>query len=68
MNALTIGYNIRRWRQFKGIKQTEMAQQLNISRSTLSRLENGKGDFNLSILGSIAAVLGVDINALLTVN
>jgi transcriptional regulator with XRE-family HTH domain len=61
MNKVLIGANIKRWRQFKGIKQEHLASDLNITRSTLSRYENGKGNLAMELMLAIALKMNVTI-------
>ncbi len=41
MNLLDLGSTIKRLRKENGLTQAELAKQANISRQTLSKLENG---------------------------
>ena len=36
-----VGENIRLWREFKGIKQEDLAKQIGKSKSTISKIEHG---------------------------
>ena len=44
---LKIGINIRKWRELKGIKQEQLANQLGITKAALSNIENDKTDISL---------------------
>lgn len=57
--ASRLGENIAAWRRLQGIGSEELAERAGISRSTLSRLENGRGDVSLSAVLSCLRVLGV---------
>jgi len=46
----TIGFKIKKLREEKNISQEELAYQLNISQSKLSKIENGRLKANLSFL------------------
>lgn len=59
MDKQELGDNIRRWRQFRGFKQEQLAKNIAISRGTLSRLENGKGLLSLLIVQQIASALQI---------
>jgi transcriptional regulator with XRE-family HTH domain len=41
---MNIGENIRKWREFKGLKQEDLAKRLDISPGALSKIENGITD------------------------
>ena len=51
------GYNIKRLREEKHIKQEVLARELNISVQTLSAIENGKRDIKLSQIENCADIL-----------
>lgn len=57
---LTIGQNIRKWRELKGIKQQVLARELGITKASLSNIENNKSDVNLHRIEDIARCLGID--------
>ena len=46
-NRIRIGNSIREHRERKGYSQEQLAELMNISRSTISKIENG--NFNISI-------------------
>lgn len=52
-------------RKFAGLNQTEMAEALGVTQSTLSRLESGMGDLNLEQLGRLRSKFGIGADALL---
>ena len=55
MNLLELGQSIRRFRKDRGLSQEELSKKVNISRATLSKLENGQ----------IAAISIVTLNTIL---
>lgn len=59
-----VGNNIQRWREFKGIKQDDLAGNLNITKTTLSNIETGKAAVTVSRLEEIAKHLKVEITQL----
>ena len=61
-NNLGVGENIKRQRAFKGIKQSHLAENIGISRVTLSKYENGKVDISLGQLKLIAEKLDINFN------
>lgn len=63
--AKKLGKNLKEIRLSKGIKQIELAKTLNVDRSFVSNIENGKANPTLSTISSIAKALGVTTNALL---
>lgn len=58
------GNNIRKWRLIKGMKQEDLAEQIEISLVALSKIENGKTNIPLSRLFDIAIALGIHIQLL----
>ncbi len=64
INHLPIGNNIRKWRTLKGIKQIDLAQQIDISKTTLSKIENDKQEANIPRLQKIANCLKIKITQL----
>ena len=61
-----IGHNIKRWREFKEVKQEKLAKRLKITSAALSQLENGKTDITVSRIEQIAEVLEIDFSLLLS--
>ncbi|GIN88660.1 hypothetical protein J6TS2_50460 [Heyndrickxia sporothermodurans] len=53
--------NIASIRKSKKITQSELAKKLNINRSYLSEIENGKAKPSVRMLERIAAELGVSV-------
>ena len=63
-NAIEIGNNIRKVRQLKNYKQEHLADKLNITTASLSKIENGKTDISLSRLYEVAKALEIKIEKL----
>lgn len=59
-----IGANIKKWREFKQIKQDTLAKNMNITSATLSRIETGKTDITVSRIQEIADQLDIDFTLL----
>lgn len=64
----TLGNNIRNLRHQKGWSQQEIATRLDISIPAFSKIETGITDVNLSRIEQIAAVFGISIIDLMTLN
>ncbi len=62
---LLLGYKIRAIRDMQGISQEYLANQLGISQSTMSKIENDEMAVNFEKLYEISQILGVDINNVL---
>lgn len=60
-----IGRNIRRIRQQKGITQDDLAEQLFVTRQTVSNYETGRSKPDIDTLLRIAEILHVDLNEIL---
>ena len=54
---MSVGQNIRKLREAKGLKQNELAEKLGIGRSYLSRIERGSSVVHLELAGDIAKEL-----------
>jgi DNA-binding XRE family transcriptional regulator len=65
-SACDVGTTIRKWRQIRSLKQEDLASKLEISRVSLSMIENGRTDITLSKLCSISTALGIEIKILLS--
>ena len=62
-----IQINLKRYREKKGLSQTELGRLAGVRQATISDLENGKGRrVDLDVLERIAKVLGVKATALLS--
>ncbi len=60
-----LGDNIRKYRTLKSFSQQHLADELNIAKSTIQRIENGKLNPTIWALKNIAYVLEVDIDDLI---
>ncbi|OGS05283.1 MAG: hypothetical protein A3G41_00805 [Elusimicrobia bacterium RIFCSPLOWO2_12_FULL_59_9] len=63
-NAI-IGQAIRRLREASGLSQNRLAEQAGITYQYLSAVENGKENFTIGILESIARSLGLQVDTLI---
>ena len=62
MNLLEIGKTIKTLRKEKNLTQGELAKMANISRPTLSKLENGElGKVSIATFITILRILGYDL-------
>ena len=61
----TLGERIRRLREAQGWQQDELAQKMDLSRETLSSIENNRRHIKAEELGRFADVLGVSSDQLL---
>lgn len=59
-----VGKRIRQIRELKGIKQCDLAEQLNMEPSNLTRIENGYQFPKEKNLSKIADILGVEVKEL----
>jgi transcriptional regulator with XRE-family HTH domain len=55
----TVGTNIRKLRQAKGISQETLAFEAGIDRSYLSEVESGRKNVGIEVLEKVAKALGV---------
>jgi transcriptional regulator with XRE-family HTH domain len=55
-----IGMNVKRWREFREIKQEELAKQLKITPAALSHIENGKIDITIARIHQISEALRIN--------
>ena len=65
MDYLSIGSRIRKVRLNHGLKQDEFAEKIGVNRHSLSRIESGKQQPPLDILGALCSVYKVDANWIL---
>ncbi|WP_426483266.1 helix-turn-helix domain-containing protein [Flavobacterium sp. 2] len=63
---MNIGENIRRFRREKDLKAEQVFEQIGVSQSTYSKIENNRCKIDIDILGKIALVLDVDVVQLLS--
>jgi ribosome-binding protein aMBF1 (putative translation factor) len=65
VNAILDGANpIRVWREYRGLKQNELAAGIGVSKSHLSEVESGKGNLSVPVLSALADALEVDMEML----
>ena len=62
MDTKTILFNIKRIRELKGYCQLHMAECLDVSVKTYSRIENGESDLSINRLNKIAKTLHLSVN------
>ena len=60
-----IGFNLMKQRRLKGWTQEQLAEKSGVSRSRISKMENGKENFNIESLSLIAQSLEIDFIELL---
>ena len=61
---MDVGKNIRKSRRQRNVTQVQLADRLNISRTTLSSYENDRRIPNIQMIWMIADVLGISIDEL----
>ena len=66
MNAKVLGVTISKLRKKASLTQSELAEKLNVSNKTVSRWENGLGFPEVTQFPSLAAILGVTVDYLMT--
>ena len=60
MNPKELGRQVQSKRKEKGLSQTELAKQVNISRNYVSLIERGEAEsISMKILNQLAVVLGI---------
>jgi transcriptional regulator with XRE-family HTH domain len=60
-NRSKIGSTLREIREKRGFSQEQLAEKMNISRSTISKIESGKFNCSIDYLAKFAAVLDFEI-------
>ena len=60
-----IGFNLLKQRRLKGWTQEQLPERSGVSRSRISKMENGKENFNIESLFLIAQSLEIDFIELL---
>ena len=60
-----IGFNLLKQRRLKGWTQEQLYERSGVSRSRISKMENGKENFNIESLFLIAQSLEIDFIELL---
>jgi transcriptional regulator with XRE-family HTH domain len=68
-NKIPIGFRIKAFREAKGLSQAEVAERLagqnvNMSRETLSKIENNSRIISAIELNAVCKVLSIDMNTL----
>ncbi|MCP9753028.1 helix-turn-helix domain-containing protein [Ferruginibacter sp. HRS2-29] len=61
---VSVGDNIRKWRELRNIKQQLLASQLGITAGAMSNIENNKSTANSDRLQQIASCLQIDVGML----
>lgn len=62
---MTIGSQVRKYRNMKGLSLRELGKQAGLAVSTLSDIENDKAMPSIKALRRVAEALGVDLEELL---
>jgi transcriptional regulator with XRE-family HTH domain len=57
--AANIGDNLRTWRKIRGLRMEDLALKANVSRDTLSRLENGDPSVSFETVLNVCNMLGI---------
>lgn len=65
MNQYVTGTIIKRLREERGMTQLQLAQMLNVSDKAVSKWETGRGYPDITLLGPLAAALGLSVTELL---
>lgn len=63
-DAKKLGENLKKIRTKKNITQTELAETLNVDKSFVSNIENGKNNPTLSTIANLAKALKVSVDEL----
>jgi len=61
-SRIKMGEKLKEFREKKGYSQDELAQIMNITRSTISKIENGRFAFSIDYLSKLGWHLNFDIN------
>jgi transcriptional regulator with XRE-family HTH domain len=62
-----MGQNIREIREKRGYSQDELAEIMEVNRSTISKIENGKFSFSIDYLSKFSFFLDFDLTLIDTV-
>ena len=63
--AEKLGKNLKRIRTAKGISQGEISRKLEVDKSFVSNIENGKTNPTLATIAKIAKAIGVSVGELM---
>lgn len=66
MDYVTLGRNIKKYRQFKGMRQTDLAKICGCSNSHIGQIENARGIPSLEMTVNIANALEVTTDQLIS--
>jgi len=61
----SVGKNIKRFREEKGLTQDAMAEKLNVTRQAVSNWECGKTEPDIDMLHKISCALGVSVEEII---
>lgn len=67
-SRLKIGATIRSIRETRGLSQEQLAEKMNISRSTISKIESGKFNCSIDYLSKFSTALGFNVVLEETIN
>lgn len=56
-----LGKNIKQYRQLKGLSQEELAEALEVSQQTMSKIERGKNFLTSDTLEKLSLILNVNV-------
>lgn len=62
---MSVGENVKFFREKKDMKQVELAKQVNVAQATICQIEKGIKNPSLQLADEIARVLGVKLEKLL---
>lgn len=65
MTKKDLGFKVKKLREDRNISQEELAIQLNISQSKLSKIENGRLKANMVLLLEICNCFGIEVTDIL---
>lgn len=68
MDYVILGKNVRKFRQIKGLRQADLAEQCGCCDSHIGQIENARGVPSLDTLVKISGALGVTVDQLLKEN
>jgi len=65
MTENDLGFKIKKLREDRNMSQEELAIQLNISQSKLSKIENGRLQINTALLLGVCNCFGIELTDIL---